>query len=178
MLNQRKRERIFVIDEKPEPVYLADDRTVSDKLGQALNSLKRGATRKVFGTDPREEVVENILPVLDGFERLLDLADQTEIEGDETLSNWLKSIQVLHKRLVKALQKVGVKPIETVGSKLDLDVHEVEQVINTEWETTGTVLEEIQKGYKFHEKVLRPAKVAVAKNASREQQSEEPSKEV
>lgn len=153
----------FAVDESPEPVYLTDDKTVYNRIVEDF-SARKGSARKVFQEDPREDVVLGILPILDGFERFALLVDEQHLAENETLANWFKAIMALHRRMVKGLQRIGLEPIETVGSGLDLERHEVVEIVADEDQPTGTVVREVEKGYILDGRILRPAKVAVVKN--------------
>ncbi|HNT36344.1 MAG TPA: nucleotide exchange factor GrpE [bacterium] len=155
--------RIFPLDETPEPVYLTDDRTVCYRVVESYSSRK-SSIRRVFQTDPREEVVLGVLPILDGFERFFSLVDEQHLAENETLTNWFKAIVALYRRTVKGLQKIGLEPIDTIGFSLDLERHEVVEVVPVSDQPTGTVVHEVEKGYILNGKMLRPAKVAVVKN--------------
>ena len=153
----------FEAFELPEPVYLLDEKSLVEQMAVSIQVRER-AEGKVFRKDPREDFVLTVLPVLDGFERLFSISGESESQESEILKNWLKAIESLYKRMLKSLQRIGVEPVESLGKALDLEVHEVARVVLTEEHPTGTILEEIERGYWFNGKVLRAAKVAVAKN--------------
>ena len=153
----------FEAFELPEPVYLLDEKSLVEQMAVSIQVRER-AEGKVFRKDPREDFVLTVLPVLDGFERLFSISGESESQESEILKNWIKAIESLYKRMLKSLQRIGVEPVESLGKALDLEVHEVARVVLTEEHPTGTILEEIERGYWFNGKVLRAAKVAVAKN--------------
>ena len=84
------------------------------------------------------------------------------------LANWLKSFEGVYKRLLKVVCQEGVQPIESVGQPVDLDCHEVVEVCHEEKGAPGTVVKEEQKGYLIENRVLRDARVVVAKPKSDE----------
>ncbi len=105
-----------------------------------------------------EDVLVNILPVIDNFERALKAIDETDdVEAVK------EGIHLIYKDFMEYLKQRGVTEIETVGQKFDTDLHEaVAQMPAQSEEQKGTVIDVIQKGYKLNGKVIRFAKVVVA----------------
>ena len=102
-------------------------------------------------------VLEKLLPVVDNFER--GLAAVPEDEKDGAFADGMNKI---YKQLIKQLEDLGVTPIEAVGKEFDPGLHNaVMQVESQEYES-GIVAQELQKGYMFHDTVLRHSMVAVA----------------
>ena len=100
------------------------------------------------------EMVRDLLPVVDDFERAL----QVETADSE----YAKGIQLIYNRLAERLKKAGLEPIETAGKKFDPNVHEAVQRTETEDAEDQAILRELQRGYNFKGKLLRPAWVQVA----------------
>jgi Molecular chaperone GrpE (heat shock protein) len=75
----------------------------------------------------------------------------------------IKGFLQIKKQILEFLKKYGVEEIKSVGEKFDPVFHEVVEEIDTDKFETGTIVEEIQKGYKINGRVLRPARVKVAK---------------
>ena len=100
------------------------------------------------------ELMKNILPVLDNFDRALDHAE----EGDD----FHKGVLLIYKQLYDTLQKFGLKPIDEANVPFDPNVHEA--VVREEDESlpSHTVSAVLQKGYFLHDRLLRPALVKVA----------------
>ncbi len=99
-------------------------------------------------------VVETLLPVVDDLERALTV----ECSDKE----YAKGMELIHGRLLEALKKVGLEPIEAMGAKFDPNFHyAIDRVSGTDAEDQ-TILAEFQKGYNFKGKMLRPAMVKVA----------------
>ena len=102
-------------------------------------------------------VLEKLLPVVDNCER--GLAAVPEAEKDGAFADGMNKI---YKQLIKQLEDLGVTPIEAVGKEFDPNLHNaVMQVESQEYES-GIVAQELQKGYMFHDTVLRHSMVAVA----------------
>lgn len=103
-----------------------------------------------------EIVVEGLLPVLDAFDRALASHD------DPGYAEYIKGFELIRKQLWDLLAKQGVKRIEATGEQFNPHLHHaIESVENTDLEE-GTVVGEMQPGYMFHDRVLRPAMVRVA----------------
>jgi molecular chaperone GrpE len=103
-----------------------------------------------------EHLVEQILPVLDGFDRALAAHD------DPAYEEYRKGFELIRKKLWDVLAKQGVHQIEAVGKEFDPNLHHaIEQVPTTDY-PDGAVIDELQPGYTFHHRVLRPAMVRVA----------------
>lgn len=103
-----------------------------------------------------EQLINDILPVVDNFERAMDSIEDRE-------GPIYKGIQLIYQQLKKVLEKYDVKEIDAQGKTFDPRFHEaVMQVESQEYEN-DTVIEVLQKGYLFHTKVIRPSMVKVAK---------------
>jgi molecular chaperone GrpE len=100
------------------------------------------------------DLVKDLLPVLDDFERGLkvETADR----------DYAKGVELIYQRLFDTLKKLGLEPIETVGRTFDPNLHQAVERVETEKAGDQTVLGEFQRGYNFKGKLLRPAMVRVA----------------
>ncbi len=103
-----------------------------------------------------ELFVESILPVLDAFDRALDTLD------DSASAEYLKGFEMIRRQLAELLAKQGLKRIEAVGKEFNPHFHHAIERVETHQHPDGLVIGEMQPGYVFHEKVLRPAMVRVA----------------
>jgi molecular chaperone GrpE len=103
-----------------------------------------------------EHLIEQLLPVLDGFDRALAAHD------DPAYEEYRKGFELIRKQLWDVLAKQGVHRIESEGKEFDPNVHHaIEHVPTTDY-PDGAVIDELQPGYTFHHRVLRPAMVRVA----------------
>jgi molecular chaperone GrpE len=100
------------------------------------------------------DVVRNLLPVLDDFER----ARKVETADKE----YAKGVELIYQRFLDSLKKLGLEPIETEGKQFDPNHHEAVQRVQTEDAEDQAILGELQRGYNFKGKLLRPAWVKVA----------------
>jgi molecular chaperone GrpE len=105
------------------------------------------------------DAIKSLLPVIDSFERAL----QTKPESKE----FRGGVELIYKQLQDALAKLGVRAIPAKGEPFDPHYHEAIEMVETSDAPDHQVLEELQRGYKFKERLLRPAMVKVAKNAEK-----------
>jgi len=103
----------------------------------------------------KESLFEELIPVLDSF----SLAEKA-IPEEEKENNNIKGLILIKKQLENALKGLGLIEIESVGHKFDPSLHEAVEEVKGE---QGMIIEEVEKGYSFNEKVLRPAKIKVGK---------------
>jgi molecular chaperone GrpE len=103
-----------------------------------------------------ESLIEHILPVLDAFDRALAASD------DPAYANYRKGFELIRKQLWETLSKQGLVRVESVGQEFNPHFHHAIESVETTEHADGTVIGEMQPGYMFHEKVLRPAMVRVA----------------
>lgn len=103
-----------------------------------------------------QSLVTEILPALDSFERAL----QIEVE-DEKMKSVLQGMTMVYKQLVQALQNEGVEEIESKNKPFDPHLHQAILQVEDEAYESNTVIEELQKGYKLKDRIIRPAMVKV-----------------
>jgi len=99
--------------------------------------------------------VKELLPILDGFE----LALGAEGSGEE----YRKGVALIHQKLYAALVRLGLRPVESEGREFDPREHQAVATVESDQHAEHEVLEELQRGYFFKDRLLRPAMVKVAK---------------
>jgi len=104
----------------------------------------------------KREMVLLLLDVLDDFERALEHID----EAPDSVSAGLVAI---HRRLAGLLEAQGVTPFESVGQRFDPALHEAVGSVESDEQEPGAVLDEVSRGYRWGEELLRPARVRVAR---------------
>ncbi|HEV2698983.1 MAG TPA: nucleotide exchange factor GrpE [Terriglobales bacterium] len=102
------------------------------------------------------DTVKSLIPVLDSFDRALRSSPEK--------SEFHAGVELIHKQLQDALAKIGVRPISAVGEQFDPRYHEAIEMVDTNSAKDHEVIEELQRGYKLKERLLRPAMVKVARN--------------
>ena len=110
-------------------------------------------------------VMEALLPVLDGFQ----LALNAEGGGEE----YRRGVEIIYLQFLGTLQRLGLEPIDAVGKPFDPNVHEAIATVETDTVPDQYVLDEMQSGFFFKKRLLRPAKVRVAKQPTTAQPSVE-----
>lgn len=104
------------------------------------------------------DAVKALLPTLDSFERALQAAPP-EAAG------FRNGVELIYKQLQDALAKLGLRPVPAKGELFDPHLHQAIEMVETSEARDHEVLEELQRGYKLKERLLRPAMVKVAKNS-------------
>jgi molecular chaperone GrpE len=112
-------------------------------------------TREI-GQRATARVIEELIPVVDGFEHAL--AAHREAEYD----SYRKGFELIYKQLLGNLTRLGAERIDPLGSHFDPHLHQAMDRVETADHPDGTILEVFQPGYVFHGRVLRPAMVRVA----------------
>lgn len=141
-------------------------RVAADLENFRKRTLREKEDLRRFGID---KVVLELLPVIDNLERALDHAEKASEP-----SSIVDGVRMVHRQFISALEKHGVKAFESKGTPFDPQRHEAIQQIETQEHETGTVLEEYQKGYFLHERLIRPALVVVARRSESAPAPEEP----
>lgn len=103
-----------------------------------------------------EHLIEKILPVLDALEKALST------DGAGEIAEFRKGFELIYRQLWDVLSKQGLKRIESAGKAFDPHFHHAIQQVETSDVPDGQVLDELQPGYLFHDRVLRPAMVRVS----------------
>jgi molecular chaperone GrpE len=102
------------------------------------------------------DAIKSLLPVIDSFERAL------RVKSDS--NHFRNGIELIYKQLQDALAKLGVRAIPAQGEPFDPHYHEAIEMVETADAPDHQVIEELQRGYKLKDRLLRPAMVKVAKN--------------
>ncbi len=147
----------------------ADDYLDSWKRAQAdfINYKRRADQEKMeMGVYANTQLILSLLPVLDDFERAVDSLTPKLARMD-----WVHGVRLVQRKLRTTLEAQGLSPIKAVGEAFDPNLHEAVMHVKGE---DGKVVQELQKGYRLHDKILRPSKVAVGNG---EPVIEEPVKE-
>ncbi|MGC1373434.1 MAG: nucleotide exchange factor GrpE [Candidatus Sulfotelmatobacter sp.] len=140
----------------------AERDSLLDRLARAqaeFENARRRASKEQ--QDYREyalsDALKTLLPVVDSLER----AVKVKSEGNDLR----EGVELIHKQLQAALAKLSVQPIEAEGQPFDPRFHEAIEMVETSDVPDHQVIEELQRGYKFKDRLLRPAMVKVAKNS-------------
>jgi molecular chaperone GrpE len=104
-----------------------------------------------------QELIVELLPILDDLERSLKLSkDRKDFES------FYKGVELIYQKMVKVLADQGVRAMDTVGKEFNVEFHDALMQVPRDDVPPHTILEEVEKGYTLHDKVIRHAKVIVS----------------
>lgn len=126
-----------------------------------VDNVRKRAEREIasaakFGL---EKLLGELLPVCDS----VDLGKQAAEKPDAQVKTLIEGLELTRKQLVAVLEKYGVSVVDPKGQPFNPDLHEAVQMVPSDEVAPNHVLHVMQKGYKLHERLLRPAMVVVAK---------------
>jgi molecular chaperone GrpE len=129
------------------------------RLQAEFDNARKRAVRdqQEFRDYAAADVIRTILPILDSFERALKTPSGES--GD-----FRDGIELIYRQFQDALQKIGVQAIPAIDQLFDPRVHEAIEMVDTTEVEDHHVLDELQRGYKYKDRLLRPAMVRVARN--------------
>jgi molecular chaperone GrpE len=104
----------------------------------------------------KRDIILQLLEVLDGFDRALQ-------HVDDAPSSVSEGLQLLHRKLLGLLEAQGVTPLQSLGETFNPELHDAIGTVKSEDVEPGTVADEVQRGYRWGDDLLRPARVRVAK---------------
>jgi len=135
--------------------------TLIDRLARLQaefeNARKRAAREQQdFRDYALTDAIKALLPTLDSFERALQIsADKSQFRG---------GVELIYKQLLDALSKLGLRAVPAKGEPFDPHLHEAIEMVDTTDAADHQILEELQRGYKLKDRLLRPSMVKVARN--------------
>ena len=164
-MQERAESGIAAQPEEPESELQkvrAERDTLLDRLARLQAEFENARKRAVREQqDYREyavsDTVKSLLPILDSFERALQVSGNN---GNDLRSG----VELIYKQLQDALVKLGLRQIPAKGEPFDPHLHEAIEMVDTDEVEDHHVLDELQRGYKLKERLLRPAMVRVARN--------------
>jgi molecular chaperone GrpE len=141
----------------------AERDTLLDRLARSQaefeNARKRAAReQQEFRDFATADAIKALLPALDSFERALNAPASQPNE-------FRNGVELIYKQLQDALTKLGVRPVPAKGERFDPHVHEAIEMVETSEVPDHQVIDELQRGYKLKDRLLRPAMVRVAQNS-------------
>ena len=153
---EKKEEKKDKKDPKDAQIEDLTDR-LRRNMAEFDNFRKRTEKEKtqMFETGAKS-VIEKILPVIDNFERGL-----AAVPEDEKDSAFVDGMDKVYRQMLTELDAIGVKPIEAVGKEFDPEFHNAVMQVESEEYDSGIVAQELQKGYIYHDSVVRHSMVAV-----------------
>ena len=149
------------LDAKKEEIHTLNDKYL--RLAAEFDNFKRRAQRDQQDgiRFANERLIKDLLPVIDNLERAIQCGrDQHEGGG------LLEGVELTYKQFLEMLGKLGVRQISSLGELFDPSMHQAVAHVESDTAKPNTVVEEFQKGFFLHERILRPAMVTVAKEQS------------
>lgn len=124
------------------------------------DNIQRRAERDISNAHKyaQDKLLNALLPVVDSLERAIDAC-----QGDESHQVIVEGVELTLKLFLDTLEKQGLKQLNPLGEVFDPNFHEAISAQETQEVDSGNVLTVIQKGYKLHDRILRPALVVIAK---------------
>ena len=142
-------------DKKDEKIEELTDQ-VKRQMAEFHNFRKRTEREKSQMFDlGAKSVIEKILPVIDNFERGLAQAPEQE-------DPFVEGMEKIYKSMLQELESIGVKPIEAEGKEFDPNLHNAVMHVDDDTVGENIVVQELQKGYTYHDSVVRHSMVKVA----------------
>ena len=118
------------------------------------------------------------LNLIDNLERSKQILSNDEsLKNSESLKKTLEHFDIINKDLISIFSKNNIKPIESLNKKLDPNFHQAMMEIEDDQKESGTIVQEIQKGFTIKDRLLRPALVAVSKKTLKEDKKIEENEE-
>jgi molecular chaperone GrpE len=153
-------------DDTPEKTGSADERSTAERLLRLQAEFENFKRRMEREKDDHYRhatavLVARLLPVLDNLERALAAGESGRDEGSLG-----EGVALIQRQLLDELRKEGLRPVGAVGQPFDPTVHEAVATDASTGEPPNIVIEELQRGYYFQDRLLRPAAVRVSVDGS------------
>ncbi|MFA4015230.1 MAG: hypothetical protein RUDDFDWM_000308 [Candidatus Fervidibacterota bacterium] len=144
-------------------------------VAEYQNLRRRVMSERAFAfREGKKQTLVELLYVLDDLERSIEAMKEGKASDLDAIK---EGVELVHKRFVSALQKLGVRAIPSLNERFDPTLHEAVERIETEEFEDGTIIEEVQRGYMMDDIVLRPARVKVAVSPVRVEQGSDEQKD-
>ena len=167
-------------DEKKEPSTVDKLKSTEDKLLRSLAEIEN--QRRRFEKEVKDafefgsfNFAKEILAILDNLQRAREAIKNDEaLKNNKDLDKFLENISIIEKDLTSIFEKNRIVKIQAKGKKFDPNLHQAMTEIEDNDADTGTIIQEIQPGYMFGERLLRPALVGISKkNISKNDEKKE-----
>jgi len=156
---------------------------LEDKLARAFAEMEN--QRRRFEKE-REDAfsyggfafAKETLNLIDNLERSKQILENDDaLKNSEALKKTLDHFDIINKDMVSILSKNGITPIDSIGKKLDPNLHQTMIEIDDNQKEPGTIVQEIQKGFMMKDRLLRPSLVGVSKKTENKEEKSEQNKE-
>ena len=145
------------------------------RVSAEFENYKKRASREMndFRKFANESLVKAMLPVVDN----LDRAVESSSDDDHSIRSVVEGVNMTLKEILKIFEQFGVKPFESLGKIFDPALHQAVMQKETDNHPEKTILNELEKGYMIHDRLLRPAMVVVSKTTESENQENQAQEE-
>ena len=135
------------------------------RVSAEFENYKKRSQREVaeFRKYANESLINTLLPLVDNLERAINSSSDDDASNRNLIDGVVDGAEMTLKETLKIFKKFGVQPIESLGKNFDPNLHEAVMQKESENAKENIVLEEFQKGYMIHDRLLRPAMVVVSK---------------
>ena len=149
------------LEVKAEEVRTSQDKYL--RLAAEFENYKRRAQRDQADAIKfaNEKLIKDLLPTLDNLERAIQSAEE-----QNTIGPLLEGVVLTHKQFLESMTKIGLQQISSLGEPFDPSKHQAVAQVESDSAPPNTVVEEYQKGYFLHDRIVRPAMVTVAKEST------------
>jgi len=169
----KKESKIPKKEEKKELGVEEKLKDTEDKLLRSLAELEN--QRKRFDKDIKEAIdfggfsfAKENLAILDNLKRAyISIKNDPTLKDNKDLDKFLKNIEIIEKDLISIFKKNKIEKIDTTKKKFDPNFHQAMTEIEDDKAETGTIVQEVQAGYMFGERLLRPSLVTVSKKSDK-----------
>ena len=151
---------------------------VSEKQNQD-HEEKNDETKEITPEERIKELEDKVARTFAEMEnqRRRFLRNDDILKNTEALKKTLEHFDIINKDMVSILEKNGITPIDSIGKKLDPNLHQAMMEIDDDQKEPGTIIQEIQKGFMMKDRLLRPSLVGVSKKTEKKEEKSEENKE-
>ncbi len=171
------------VDEKSEITPEQKILELEDKLARTFAEMENQRRRYEKEKEDAYEYggfafAREALSLIDNLERSKQILQNDEsLKNSDALKKTLDHLEIIDKDLISIFSKNNIKPIESLGKKLDPNFHQAMMEIDDDNKEPGTIVQEIQKGFTIKDRLLRPSLVGVSKKTSNKEEKPEKNKE-
>ena len=174
------------LDTKKEEAEIKPEdkiRELEDKLARTFAEMENQRRRFEKEKDDAFEYggysfAKEALSLIDNLDRSKQVLESDDkLKETEALKKILEHLDIIKKDLISIFEKNNIKPIDSLNKKLDPNYHQAMMEIEDDSKETGTIIQEIQKGFTIKDRLLRPSLVGVSKKTSKKEEKTEENQE-
>jgi len=152
-------EKLEAAEQEAEAAY---DRFL--RVSAELENCKKRHQREIseYRKFANQALISDLLPIIDNLERAITSTENPTAENQCIV----EGVELTHKEILKVFERYGVKPVEAIGKPFDPTYHEAVSQQPSDEHLDNTILQELQKGYLLHDRLIRPVMVVVSKSGT------------